>query len=208
MAGLYLTPDQAIGELVLVAGVVSTTPNLLPWTAALADRWSLPIKLIYIEPAGASMPLGHLDSQLESRLIALRAHLPELRVESRTVKVSYPVSAWTDELRPHSLLIASLVPEIEGPPGTVVVVGPRTPVTPELAGPVLAVLDGPSEADRVTFAAESVGSTLGCPVHRLRPGEPLDQQVLGACFATVSALSPRLQRLLTQSRHPVLVVGL
>ncbi len=207
MAGLFLIPDQAISELVLVAGVVSTTPNLLPWTATLADRWSLPIKLIHIEPAGTSRALRHLDSQLESRLIALRAHLPELRVESRTVKVTDPVSAWTDELRPHSLLIASQIPEIEGSPGTSVFVGPRTPVTPELAGPVLAVLDVPPEADRVAFAAESVGSTLGCPVHRLPPGEPLDRQVNGACFAAVSARSPRLQPLLARSSHPVLVVG-
>lgn len=207
VAGLFLTPDQVVNELVLVAGVVSATPNLLPWTATLADCWSLPIKLIHIEPAGTSSLPGNLDSQLESRLIALRARLPELRIESRTVKVTAPVSAWTDELRPHSLLIASVVPETAGPPVMAVVVGPRTPATPELVGPVLAVLDRTSDADRVTFAAESVGATLGCPVHRVPPGELLDRRAPDACFAAVSARSPHLQALLAQSRHPVLMVG-
>ena len=59
---------------------------------------------------------------LEARLIALRSHQPELRVESRTVHIATPVSAWTDELRPHSLLIASFVPEMVGSMGTTVIV--------------------------------------------------------------------------------------
>ena len=207
MADLFITPGQAVSELVLVAGTVSTKPNLLPWAATLADRWSLPIKLIHLEPAGIPGPLGTFDSQLEARLIALRAHLPEIRIESRTGYITDPASAWTDELRPHSLLIASFVPEMVWSLGTAVVVGPKAPRTPELEGQVVAVLDGPPETDRVVFAAESLGSTLGCRVRLIPPDEPIDEMVDGACFAAASAISPRLQPLLAQSDHPVLVVG-
>lgn len=206
MADLFITPSQAVSELVLVVGMVNTNPNLLPWAATLADRWSLPIKLVHLEPAGIPGTVGTFDSQLEARLIALRAHLPELRIESRTVHVPAPVSTATDELRPHSLPIASFVPEMIGSLSTAVVVGPKTPPTPELEGEVLAVLDGPAEADRVMFAAESLGSTLGCPVRRILPDEPYDQTVSGACFAAASAMSPRLEPLLARSAHPVLVL--
>lgn len=207
MATLFLAPHQAVSELVLMAGVVSTKPNLLPWTATLADRWSLPIKLIRLEPAGPPGRLGNLDSQLETRLIALRAHLPELRIESRSVLVSDPVWAWTDELRPHSLLIASFVPELEGSLGMAVVVGPNAPRTPDLEGQVVAILDGLPETDRVVFAAESLGSSLGCPVRRIRPGDPYEPIGSQACFAAASVRSSRLQPLLDRSEHPVLVVG-
>lgn len=207
MVELMVSPERAVGELVLAAGLLGPDPKLLSWTATLADRWSLPIRLIHI---GASGTAHHLDSGLERRLLALRADLPTLRIESRTVQTHEPPSAWVDQLRPHSLPVATTLPSLPAPwpagPSAAVVIGPQVPPIPDLSGEVFAILDS-ADVDRVIFAARSVARTLDRPVQEVCSGDEVDLAKTGAFFTAVASTSPLLSTLLIQADHPLLVIG-